>query len=90
MVADPEWIPVYFVAQTLASSRHLRRGQQFPEQTKQAVRGWASSYNESEHAEWASFRFVDTVLAPAAEAEAIVARGMTRDEAVAYLAAVLG
>jgi hypothetical protein len=80
---------VYFVAQDLVSRHRLRRGQQFPEQTKQAVRGWASAFGEDERAEWSSFRFVETVLAPAAEAEAIVARGMTLDEARAFLATAL-
>jgi len=87
--APDEYVGVFFVARDLPGRHRLRRGQLWPSQCRADIRGWASSYGEDERAEWSSFRFVDVVLAPPAEAEAIVARGMTRDEAVAYLAAVL-
>ena len=88
--APDEYVGVFFVAKDLPGRHRLRRGQLWPSQCRADIRPWASAFNESEHAEWSSLRFVETVLAPAAEAETICARGMNRDEAVAYLAAVLG
>jgi hypothetical protein len=90
LVAEPDYFPVYFVAKDLHTPRHrLTRGTLWPEQTKSAIRQWASTFGEDERAEWHTFRFVETVLAPPAEAEAIVAKGMTIDEARQYLAALL-
>src|SRR5262249_23897503 len=89
LVATPEWVGVYFVARDLHGRQRLRRGQQFPSQCKQDVRPWASAFGESESTPFHEFRFVEVLLARADLAQEIVSRGLSLDEAVAFLAANL-
>src|SRR5262249_14275930 len=82
--------PVYFVGRDLVTKRvSLRRGQLWPSQTKSDIRLWASAFGEDERAAWHTFRFVETLDVPTQHVDAIISRGMTRDEAVAYLAATV-
>jgi hypothetical protein len=81
-------VPVYYIARDLVTPRAtLVRGQLWEHQNKAMIRGWSESYGVPDDGRpWHELDFVQTVIAPTWEvADAIVAQGLTYDQARAHV-----
>jgi hypothetical protein len=82
---DERW-PIFFVARALRTARtRLEKGQQWPRQSRQEIRAWASAFALDESAPWDELSHVVTLLADAGDAQYIIEKGLDLDAARAFL-----